>query len=185
MDFKEYETLSARTESPLWHTDCLNISTIHGIIGIQTESAELLEAFSGTIMCGEEPDLVNIREELGDLLWYLSAVTRSQEWEISSNYPFLAKEVGVSGITLNIQIAAGNLVDTVKKGLFYGVKPDLMTIQINIRVIYHLICNLCELLNWDIRDVMQENIDKLKLRYPEQFTTEHSKNRLDKNEKIE
>ena len=45
---------------------------VHGIIGIGTESGELLDQLKKSIFYGRELDLVNLKEELGDLLWYVA-----------------------------------------------------------------------------------------------------------------
>lgn len=43
----------------------------HGMIGLITESAELAENLIATLN-GDQLDKVNIKEELGDILWYVS-----------------------------------------------------------------------------------------------------------------
>lgn len=42
----------------------------HSIIGLSTETGELLESFHATAFGGKEFDVVNFGEELGDLQWY-------------------------------------------------------------------------------------------------------------------
>ncbi len=112
MELKEFESLSAITESPMFSSEKLKVGTLHGIVGISTEAGEILDAAKKAMFYGVKPDLKNIREELGDLMWYIMCVVRSE--------------------------------------------------------------------GWDLEDIMQENINKLSERYPEQFTTEHAKMRLDK-----
>lgn len=112
MNLKEYKKLSAISESPSFSDDTLKISTLHGIIGISTEAGELLDVVKKAMFYDRSPDLENVREEIGDLMWYIMCILRSE--------------------------------------------------------------------NWDLEDIMEENITKLKKRYPNQFTTEHSKLRLDK-----
>lgn len=43
---------------------------VHSIIGMATETAELIEALVKSITTGEPFDIVNFREEIGDVLWY-------------------------------------------------------------------------------------------------------------------
>jgi NTP pyrophosphatase (non-canonical NTP hydrolase) len=112
MKLKVYEEQSSRTMAPSVHLEAFKIDTLHGIIGVSTEAGELLDAVKKGLFYGRKPDMTNVREEIGDVMWYLMAILRAE--------------------------------------------------------------------GWDLEDIMQENIDKLKLRYPEQFTTEHSKMRLDK-----
>lgn len=43
----------------------------HAIIGIATESTELVEAIITAIQTGNDIDHVNVREEMFDLMWYI------------------------------------------------------------------------------------------------------------------
>lgn len=53
-------------------TDVLHIDSriLHAIIGIATESGELMEAVRGKLVLQEPLDNVNLQEEIGDLNWY-------------------------------------------------------------------------------------------------------------------
>jgi NTP pyrophosphatase (non-canonical NTP hydrolase) len=112
MKVQEYMEESARTMSPIIHEGAFKVETLHGIIGVSTEAGELLDAVKKGLFYGHAPDMENIREEIGDILWYIAAIARAE--------------------------------------------------------------------GWDIEDIMQENIDKLRKRYPEQFTSELAKVRMDK-----
>lgn len=106
MEIKEYQKLSTRTmvnlETPL-------MDDLHMVLGMQTEVAEVADAYKKHVAYGRELDLVNVQEELGDLLFYVS--------------------------------------------------------------------NLCELHGWDLREIMQSNINKLQVRYPEKFDANLAQNR--------
>lgn len=61
-----------------------NIDLIHGIIGAHTESGELLIALSNAV-ASETPnsfDTVNIKEEVGDLLWYLAIIAKACDFTL-------------------------------------------------------------------------------------------------------
>ena len=45
---------------------------IHAAMGMQTESAEFTDALKKAIFYGKTLDVPNLKEELGDLLWYVS-----------------------------------------------------------------------------------------------------------------
>lgn len=55
----------------------------HAIIGIATESTELVEAVIKAINTGNDIDHVNVREELGDLNWYqaIAIDASNANWE--------------------------------------------------------------------------------------------------------
>jgi len=42
----------------------------HAILGIATEGGELMEALVGTLVTGQQLDVLNVVEELGDLEWF-------------------------------------------------------------------------------------------------------------------
>lgn len=49
-----------------------NLRTLHAAMGMQTEVGEIVDQLKKHIFYGKELDIVNIKEELGDLLWYIS-----------------------------------------------------------------------------------------------------------------
>jgi len=106
IEIKDYQKLSTRTmaklETPL-------MDDLHMVLGMQTEVAEVADAYKKHMAYGKELDLVNVKEELGDLMWYVA--------------------------------------------------------------------NLCNLHGWDLREIMNTNIDKLQARYPEKFDTDKAINR--------
>jgi NTP pyrophosphatase (non-canonical NTP hydrolase) len=106
MEIKEYQLEAARTivvlETPI-------LDDLHMVLGMQTESAELADVYKKHIAYGKELDLVNIKEELADQMWYIA--------------------------------------------------------------------NLCNLHGWDLRDILQTNINKLRARYPDKFDKDLALNR--------
>lgn len=173
LSYSEFQKLAGVTESPKFHANIMNVSTMHGIIGIQTEVSELLEAQTRTFL-----NIANVREEIGDILWYVSAVTRSEKWKIELKE--FEKTDSIFDSTIYLIVASGQLVDIVKKGIFYSREPDVNLIREIIEFILEIIIKMCGFYDWDIREIMAENISKLKQRYPEQFTSYHAQERLDK-----
>jgi uncharacterized protein YabN with tetrapyrrole methylase and pyrophosphatase domain len=49
---------------------------IHGAIGACTESSELLDAVKKFVIYEKPIDIVNIKEEVGDVLWYLALICK-------------------------------------------------------------------------------------------------------------
>lgn len=63
---------------PAWfEEDKYGEYVIHAIIGAATETGELLEALQKVIIKGEAFDEVNMREEVGDVFWYLAALAHT------------------------------------------------------------------------------------------------------------
>jgi NTP pyrophosphatase (non-canonical NTP hydrolase) len=59
-----------RTESP--HYFQPDPRLLHAAIGLVTESGELIDAIKKATFYGKELDLTNVKEEAGDILWYLA-----------------------------------------------------------------------------------------------------------------
>ena len=116
MEIKDYQEQAARTNAILekqvydGEGQCEKLSeNIHMTLGMVTETAELADVFKKHLAYNKDVDWVNVKEELGDLMWYIA--------------------------------------------------------------------NMCNINGWDLRDIMQTNINKLQLRYPEKFTTNKAINR--------
>ena len=45
---------------------------LHAMMGMQTETSEFTDAIKKSLFYGKKLDVVNLKEELGDLLWYVS-----------------------------------------------------------------------------------------------------------------
>jgi len=76
--------------------DNVDIDILHGVLGVFTESVEMIEAVLKTM---EHPpthemyqkmDDVNMVEEIGDMEWYLAMLYRSLE-----TYPEVAKQINI------------------------------------------------------------------------------------------
>ncbi len=71
MNNKEFVQASLRTESSVIQNE-VDPRILHAAMGLQTESGELTDALKKHIFYGKELDITNIKEEAGDLLWYLA-----------------------------------------------------------------------------------------------------------------
>lgn len=65
----QYDELGSRLNDS---TDQLRI--LHGAMGISGEAGELMDAVKKHILYNKPLDVVNVKEELGDLAWYMSLV---------------------------------------------------------------------------------------------------------------
>jgi len=99
-----YQQLAMRSLSPPEQYKPPPMDLFHALCGIMTESGELMDQLKQYCFYGKEYDRVNLKEEAGDLLWYVAL--------------------------------------------------------------------LCQHLDCSLMDVMQMNINKLRTRYPEKFTTD-------------
>jgi len=78
MNSKEYIQDAIRTESTDFSAMNDRLSSdgtkrlLHAGIGLSTEAGEFLDALKKHIFYGKELDRVNLKEEMGDLFWYLA-----------------------------------------------------------------------------------------------------------------
>jgi len=106
MEINKFQEEASRTCAKI---DGAILDDIHMVLGMQTEVAEIADVYKKTIAYRKPLDFVNIKEEIGDVMWYIA--------------------------------------------------------------------NFCNMNGWDLREIMQTNIDKLKSRYPDKFTEELALNR--------
>ena len=106
MEINQYQIETKRTLANLENNP---LDILHMCLGLQTESAEISDVFKKKLAYNKDIDWVNVKEEIGDLMWYIS--------------------------------------------------------------------NFCNLNNWDLREILSTNIQKLKIRFPEKFEENQAINR--------
>lgn len=73
MDFKEYQQLALRTFNHE-HDDEM---TLNGVMGICGEGGECLDLMKKHIFQGHELSKDKLKDELGDIMWYLAITAES------------------------------------------------------------------------------------------------------------
>jgi len=77
-----YVELAVRTESTQFNIDKDSQRLLHGAIGLATESGEILDALKKSIYYGRELDLRNLKEELGDVMWYIAILCDAMDYSL-------------------------------------------------------------------------------------------------------
>lgn len=54
--------------------DVRSIRLLHGAMGLDTESGEIMDSMKRHIIYGSDLNVMNIREELGDIMWYVALI---------------------------------------------------------------------------------------------------------------
>jgi NTP pyrophosphatase (non-canonical NTP hydrolase) len=72
---KDVETYAPVANRLLENDNLLRL--LHAAIGISGESGELLDTVKKSVFYGKALDMQNIKEELGDQLWYISLALES------------------------------------------------------------------------------------------------------------
>ena len=133
MDLNEYIGLAIRTESSIEMVK-VNTRLNHGVVGIVTEAGELIEAM-------QNDDMVNVKEETGDILWYLAILMD----ELSLNFDDLSAlstksddVASVNETVLRIAVEASKLLDDLKKQIYYNDDLDLTSFEKKVANIFDL-----------------------------------------------
>ena len=80
---------------------------------------------------------------------------------------------------LGIAGEAGELIDMVKKFTFHSANLDHEHLKKEVGDLAWYMAMICQSMGWDLDEILQMNVDKLKARYPEGFSTERSAHRAE------
>lgn len=168
MKWNEYRALSEKTLSTEFHCGSQVENLLHGVIGILTELEELLDW----------NDEVNKKEEVADVFWYLALLDR----ELSLNLDIIQNKNEMYQIrneTLILQTLKSSCLalDHLKKKLYYNRAIDLKNFADLINDIQLNMCTFCTLNEINVEEILNTNIEKLKARYGEKFSSEKAINR--------
>lgn len=79
MNFQEYQDLAKRTNADL---GSLRDNLIHMSMGMNTEQAEFADVLKKNFAYGKDVDYVNLKEELGDLMFYVANACTLLDWKL-------------------------------------------------------------------------------------------------------
>ena len=171
MTFKEYQKQSKRT-CPSLASDKIDLA--HMALGIFSEHNELLSA-------AIKEDNINLGEELADKFWYISnyctfrGYDLEYEWENRQDF----KEKPDLNQCDSYIYSLSELHDLVKKYLAYSKERNIL------RQILFYIDIYLDMNDVEIERILENNINKLKIRFPNKFTEENAINRDLVSERIE
>ena len=78
---------------------------------------------------------------------------------------------GILNGCLGLSGETGEFNDMVKKWIFHEKDLDINHVKKEIGDVLWYVAILCHSFGWDMTEIMQMNVDKLKARYPEGFDT--------------
>lgn len=180
MNFKEYQKLALSTARFL-ATPLEDFQ--HGATGVVTEIAEIIDVHKRTAYYDTELNITNLKEEIGDVLWYLALIEHSmlQSNRLDTKVSFINENITIEQILTRLVTGAADL--------YYYSHFNEKNYMVNAEVVMDSIYTLFEFLKeyarrigTDIESEMKNNIEKLAKRYPEGFTNYHAVNRDTENE---
>lgn len=169
MKIDEYQKLARVTCNTLGD---IKLDLSHMIMGMISEYNELVDANTNR-------DIVNIREESADVVWYIANYCTFRGYDLSDFFVLTRTEMADYELTYNIS----KLADLVKKFVAYG-KP--INEEEEKAIINEILTNILEFFNFGQADfllALDRNIAKLKQRYGDKFSSEKAINRNTKAER--
>ena len=95
----------------------------------------------------------------------------------NSEYPWDNDMGGILNGCLGLSGEVGEFNDMVKKWIFHEKPLDVDHAQKEVGDILWYIAMICHSFGWDMGEIMQQNVDKLKTRYPDGFDVQRSAHR--------
>ena len=168
MELEEYQKNAVRTMA---ETKNEKLDLAHMVIGMTSEINELYDAIDNN-------DKVNTGEELSDIMWYLANYCTLRGYKLELFYNRFSQTVchdyiNIQDITCNVS----KLTDLVKKKIYYNRDIEVPAEQELIENIIIAIQGICEFNSIIFNNILQNNIDKLKKRFPDKFCEEKANNR--------
>lgn len=155
MTLREYQEQAARTCPDL---GSLEKNLLHMEVGIFTEIGEILDIFKKWFAYGKEIDKVHLGEEIADVCWYQVNMDRMQgdiyAEDLQAKLPMLCSPVE-NEVLMN--------------GLIYFTQSSGSPLS--------LVYEVCLNFELDFYKLLENNINKLKVRFPEKFDIEKAINR--------
>ena len=167
MNLKQYQDLAFRTEKMPTHVrgyELFKFRLMHHALGLAGELGELDESMCDT------------KEEGGDMMWYVAGFANSINYVLGSAPILVPKEK-------TLTTAVGELVDFVKRIVIYDKLYDEDNARNVVEMVMQKIfSHVCQNEAVDFQLMLEDNIAKLRKRYPEKYTNEAALARADKTE---
>lgn len=148
------------------------------VLGISSEYFETLEAYKKSINPTSIDDqiaaTIDLKKELGDVLWYVAGLAHFNNLDFSRGYDFKKTSIEKAIETLNSVFKANWIYDRAMIAPDKTGVPPIDQVQ---EAIYNIIYWVETSFPFPIEEIMSLNIEKLTARYPEKFEAELANNR--------
>jgi NTP pyrophosphatase (non-canonical NTP hydrolase) len=183
MKWNEYLPLAEKTLSTQFNcTEESNQKLLHSCIGSLTEIQEILENYENGLLITDSNKQGSVAEESADIFWYLSILFRELNIQIieKEEHSFILDRFNVKRpFDLLLEFIKENLklLDILKKKIYYNKDMNIEVVK-NLSInMFYLLNYYCEKNNTIVSDILDININKLKARYGEKFSSERAINR--------
>lgn len=169
MTLKEYQVQAQRTCPSLENH---KLDLCHMVLGIMSEEEELIQAIVNN-------DIVGVGEEIIDAIWYLANYCTFRDYSLQELYNDRSNhelEYWENSADINT-VHLSKLQDYVKKFIAYNKPINNDKEKNSIKVILWSIDELLNMHEIDLETALQNNIDKLRVRFPDKFSETNALNR--------
>ncbi|MER2048161.1 MAG: hypothetical protein ABTA23_07985 [Solibacillus sp.] len=180
MNLLEFQNLSKRTmpfggepANPIEFENMLGNYAM-GLVG------ESIEAF----MCYNEHELntEEIEKELGDVLHYAVGLFTMLKIDLPKEIVSEWTDLHSHDLHLFLLNETGRISESVKRVIYHRHELDIDQTRKSLLFILELLASIADDEFLNMQQIMRTNIDKLKTRYPDKFTSEDSIKRVDTDE---
>lgn len=183
MNWDEYLPLAERTLSTEFHCEQKEELLLHAVIGALTEVEELLDNYNSGKLITNVNKQGSVAEESADIFWYLSILCRELNIEVSIDSSISeiinSDDIETDPFYVLVSFTKVSLkfLDLLKKKLYYNkdMSSDLM-VKYSIEM-FNLLNYYCYLYNTDVSRTLDKNIEKLRARYGDKFSSDKAINR--------
>ena len=95
------------------------------------------------------------------------------------DFDIAPNEIMLVWTTIGLAGEAGEVAEHIKKGIFHQHGVDADKLKKELGDVLWYVAAICETAGFDMGAIMQANIDKLKARYPNGYSSEDSQRRVD------
>lgn len=183
MYIKDYQALAIRT-AKMFPT--LEENLTHAVIGMITELGELATAIKRAFIYGQgyTPKILeNILEEVGDFMWYVALAAHALDFELDV---MLGEDQGCTvtemqeGLVRHPDYEMATPVHRLRVIANYLVQFDGSQDMVHVGIMVLSLTALLHELGLSLDDACAQNIEKLKLRFPDAYSDEAAEARADK-----
>ena len=176
-DILEYQGLAARTCPDLKGE---GVNERHMNLGVITEIGEAMDIFKKFLAYKKPMDLVNLGEELADMAWYIVNKCRFEELildddfnEVLAETKELVEERMFTKNDLPAELKAEAILTLILVPYCAPTNNMFSAPIVQLAMLHHI----ASWFDLDFFQCLTNNIEKLKVRYPEKFTEEAAQNR--------
>lgn len=176
MNWTDYLPLAEKTLSNQFNCqDEFHQKILHAIIGSLTEVEEILENYEDGVLMVDVNKQGSVAEESADIFWYLSILFRELDIRNYNYKPSDDFKVNTPFNTLlSFTKVSLKFLDLLKKKTYYN-KEISREVMIDLSIKLHaLLTHFCNQYNTNIDDILEKNIQKLKARYGEKFSSDRA-----------